>query len=158
MKTRRAEWTILALTLIVLISASILVPRMVNAQRERESMACRENLAAIRNAIIAWAGDHFGKYPPKLEMLVPRHLIEIPECPRSGLAGYVNGYSTYDGDCENGDFVLVCTDESHNPTPGHFSVDSWCRWVHHPLAPDRVFSAKVDLWRKKFECSPDFVE
>ncbi len=53
---------------------------------------CGENLAKIREALGRYAADHGGRYPEKLQGLVPGYLPSIPVCLKAGAHG-MDSYS-----------------------------------------------------------------
>jgi serine/threonine protein kinase len=55
-------------------------------------LSCTSNLFEISMALEAYARDHNGDYPPKLENLVPKYLKSIPTCPSAGRDTYSRSY------------------------------------------------------------------
>jgi len=56
---------------------------------EEELDICRENLKKISVALEAYGIDNGGKYPLRLEGVVPRYLEALPACPSGGMYVYV---------------------------------------------------------------------
>ena len=74
------------------------------ARSQGQLTACKSNLKNIGTACEMWATDHQGRYPDRLEVLVPDYLRSIPECPRAGLDTYSQTYRISRG----GLFYGVC--------------------------------------------------
>ncbi len=59
---------------------------------EMKLFRCESNLRTISNAIEMYSTDHKGKYPEKLNELVPDYLPKIPRCPSAGKDTYSPSY------------------------------------------------------------------
>lgn len=73
----------------VAIGLAILVPKLIKARQDGQLVACKSNLLKLAKASEAWASDHGGLYPRRLEELADLwsdgqggSLLDLPECPR----------------------------------------------------------------------------
>lgn len=109
--------TVLALLAIVSVLAAILVPNFVRARARGTLTACKSNLKNIGTALEMYSTDWSGKYPTSLDVLTPKYLKLIPECPTTrtvtyrahfGKAAPMNkgGYEDY--------YYVECLGENHS--------------------------------------------
>lgn len=77
-----------ALMLFTLLLASVFVPNFLRARSRGIFTNCKENLKRIAAALDHYATDHAGRYPDKLEQLVPEYLENLPTCAASGGRAY----------------------------------------------------------------------
>jgi SAM-dependent methyltransferase len=89
--------------------------------------ACLENIRQVESALRRWSEDNGGRYPERLEQLVPAHLPSVPSCPVDGVS-YDEHYSLV---ADGADFQLVC--DNHQQMNGKDLVSSAERSV--PVNP-----------------------
>ncbi|GMU58086.1 MAG: hypothetical protein AMXMBFR33_72320 [Candidatus Xenobia bacterium] len=100
-------WGCYAPVLGLLLVSQSLVPRFLEVRAEGKARICQENLVTLADALRAQAAKHEGRYPLKLEQLVPHPLEKLPVCPLEG-----PGYQELSVMTEHG-FVLCCSGERH---------------------------------------------
>lgn len=108
-----------AKSLIWLVSAVLLaawVGRVSSPDTVDNLEACRSNLKNIGTAMEMYSTDWSGKYPPKLDMLVPKYLSQIPVCPAAGFVTYRMEYGPNSPHNDRGFedyYYLYCAGEFH---------------------------------------------
>lgn len=79
---------------------------------EMKLFRCESNLRSISNAIEMYSTDHHGKYPERLEELVPDYIPRIPQCPAAGKDTYTSSYSL-NKDASGEYYSLFCSGNNH---------------------------------------------
>ncbi len=100
---------------------------------------CKVNIRKISDALVLYAGVHDGKYPAKLEELVPEYMEKLPDCPSAGFASYHLGYQYYNNEkdpTENA-YTIFCFGENHGAVTNS---------ANYPLYSSRqgFFERKID--------------
>jgi hypothetical protein len=77
---------------------------------EGEMTRCKSNLKNLATAVEMWSTDNRGRYPKKVESVVPNYIKEIPRCPRV----YEDTYSaSYKATADPAFFEFSCKGEHH---------------------------------------------
>ena len=79
---------------------------------EMKLYRCESNLRTISNAIEMYSTDHRGKYPKKIDELVPGYLPKIPKCPAAGRDTYSSSY-VLKTDNLSESYSLFCSGSHH---------------------------------------------
>lgn len=79
---------VLAMGAVFLMLAAILVPNFVRARARGSLTACKSNLKNIGTGLEMYSTDWSGKYPSNLEVLTPKYLKTLPECPAAASMTY----------------------------------------------------------------------
>ena len=82
--------TLAILTLIAsfVVLCAILAPNFIRARAGGRITACKSNLKNIGTACEMYSTDYAGKYPARMELLLPNYLKTLPECPATGTMTY----------------------------------------------------------------------
>lgn len=88
----------------LLVTVILLMTSSAWARSQGQGTACKSNLKNIGTACEMWAEDHGGRFPERLDLLVPDYLRYIPECPAAARDTYSETYSVSRG----GHFYGVC--------------------------------------------------
>lgn len=95
---RRAGFTLIEITVVVLIIAVIamlLLPNYVRARSRSRLTACETNLRNMASALEVYAADNDKKFPTDLTALTPACIQSVPTCPSAGSSQpYVSGFSS----------------------------------------------------------------
>lgn len=115
-----------------------IIPNFKRAQAQGNLTECKTNLRNIGTAFEMYSTDWSGKYPSKIETLVPIYLDKVPRCPSAGSVTY----QVYTGLGPNNNpgfqdyYYLECRGLNHQDTstsenhPAHDSL-STC-WIERP--------------------------
>ena len=81
------------LTFIVFLSVcavlgALLVPNFIRARSRGQLTACKSNLKNIGTGFEMYSTDWGGRYPKTLDLLTPKYLKTIPDCPSAGAPSY----------------------------------------------------------------------
>jgi type II secretory pathway pseudopilin PulG len=103
--------------------AAMLVPNFIRARSRGQLTACKSNLKNIGTAFEMYSTDYSGKYPKSMDLLTPKYLKTIPECPSAGKVTYTMkttaAYNTagfqdyYFIRCEGRNHTAVSVDENY---------------------------------------------
>jgi hypothetical protein len=77
-----------------LAGAAVLIPNFVRARAQGQATSCKSNLKVIGTALEMYSTDYSGRYPDKLDLLIPNYLRYIPECPAAGADTYSEHFQT----------------------------------------------------------------
>ncbi len=82
--------TLFAVALVAsfLVICAVVVPNFMRARAGGRITSCLSNLKNIGTACEMYSTDYSGKYPPRMELLVPNYLKTLPECPATGSTTY----------------------------------------------------------------------
>ena len=107
--------------------------------RQSQTTACKSNLKNLATALEMWSSDHGGRYPKRLDLLIPTYLKEIPQCPAAQRDTYSLNYR-----CQSqpDTFALCCTGSNHpvlkSPNrpayTAEFGLVDLCSNKHHSAA------------------------
>lgn len=92
----------------LLLSCLLLLPAQ--ARSQGPVSACQSNLKNLATALEMWSSDHRGRYPKRLDQLVPTYLREIPRCPVAHHDTYSHNYRSWSNP---DDYILCCTGAHH---------------------------------------------
>jgi hypothetical protein len=56
---------------------------------------CEDNCKKIGTALEMYSTDNSGRYPEKMDYLIPAYLSKIPDCPAAGKDTYSAGYQGF---------------------------------------------------------------
>lgn len=85
-------WTEVGMVAVMAVLLSLTGLWWSHKQREEQHADCRTTLKNVGTALEMYSTDASGRYPPRLEALVPNYLKAMPTCPASGKATY--GYAS----------------------------------------------------------------
>jgi hypothetical protein len=66
--------------------------RIQRARARDQYAMCRRNEMRIGTALEMYSTEFQGRYPPRLALLLPKYLTDIPTCPAGGRDTYSDGY------------------------------------------------------------------
>ena len=92
-----------------LLLISLCVPALA-CGRQSPTSICKSNLKNLATALEMWSSDHGGRYPKRLDLLVPTYLKEIPQCPVAHQDTYSRNYRSQS---RPDTFALCCTGSNH---------------------------------------------
>lgn len=90
MKTSSKFKTLVGLPALLALAA--ISTSLLTRDTARHLYDCQNNLKTIGTAMEMYSTDWQGHYPPRIDMLVPRYLPEIPVCPAAGFMTYQMEY------------------------------------------------------------------
>jgi len=107
---------------------------------------CASQIKNIAVGLGMWAEDHHGRYPDRLQQLVPDYLRRIPECPAAGRDTYSSGYqvSASPARC-----TVVCVGHHHaaeDLPPNQPGYDSQTGLEVHYERPGYYRSARSEVY------------
>ena len=99
-------------TAFMAILAAVLVPNFIHARFLGQWTACKSNLKNIGTALEMYSTDNQGRYPLRLQQLLPTYLKQIPTCPTAESDTYSVSYQqTHKPD----NFSYSCQGHHHSP-------------------------------------------
>lgn len=90
--------------------AALLVPNFIRARAQGRLTGCKSNLKNIGTALEMYSMDFGGRYPERLQRLIPNYLHVIPTCPLAGRDTYSDSYSSF---TEPDGYRYCCAGDSH---------------------------------------------
>ena len=87
-KPRFSTLFVIALIASFLVLCAVVVPNFRRARAGGRITACKSNLKNIGTACEMYSSDNAGKYPARMELLLPNYLKTLPECPATGTTTY----------------------------------------------------------------------
>lgn len=79
------------LAVLILVAVAAALYHRWEAQRTPSSLAdCRRTQKNLATSLEMYSTDYAGRYPPRLELLVPLYLKELPTCPSTGRFTYTD--------------------------------------------------------------------
>ncbi len=109
--------------LLVHLAATTLIQARANSSVP-VTRVCQSQVRNIATGLEMWAEDHHGRYPSRLQQLVPDYLYRIPRCPAAGRDTYSPGYQVTSSPAR---FTVVCFGHNHaadDVFPNNPSYDS----------------------------------
>jgi len=108
---------------IVVLLFLIVVPNFLKARARGQLTACKSNLKNLATALEMYSSEHKGRYPERLDQLIPgNYLRQIPTCPsRSALWGRSLGPGhdyTYEVTTRPDYFSMCCKGDHANAYRG----------------------------------------
>lgn len=92
----RKIFIILSLCFLI-IELIVLIPDLLKVEADPADSRCIDNIKRIQAALDWYAREHNGKYPRKLDQLIPRYLGKVPRCPQAGTdLHYIKSYRVSD--------------------------------------------------------------
>lgn len=85
-------WTDVGMVAVMAVLLSLTGLWWSHRQQEERHADCRATLKNVGTALEMYATDASGRYPPRMEALVPSYLKAMPTCPASRKATY--GYTS----------------------------------------------------------------
>lgn len=79
---------VIAVVASFLVLCAVLVPNFMRARAGGRITSCLSNLKNIGTACEMYSSDNAGKYPVRMELLLPNYLKTLPECPATGTTTY----------------------------------------------------------------------
>lgn len=86
--------------------------------KDEKHRKCRENLKDIEEALVHYRSENYGRYPQKLQELVPEYIKSIPVCPAAGVDTYSESYNI---DYKKDRTILFCSGFHHSKLGCSFS-------------------------------------
>ncbi len=99
------------------LAAYFILPNYLRARAGDNLLTCRTQLKNIGIALTAYAADHQGKFPGRLEELSPDYLVKQPKCPAANTPNYtlsVGVDAPYNAEKKPDYFFVACSGEHHS--------------------------------------------
>ncbi len=97
----------------------LITPGFIRAPEQGKLTACKSHQKNLASCLDLYSSDNGGRYPDRLDKLVPQYLKELPTCPSSHA-----GYSDYQASAVPDVFSFSCVGNNHAKAYAGFSTSS----------------------------------